>query len=70
VENKVFRKIEKVFRLYFGENGAVYPNSEDLFSQLDKQFDEQKKLLKIVKDIKHATPDQLFFKPKTFIKKP
>jgi hypothetical protein len=25
VENKVFRKIEKVFRLYFGENGAVYP---------------------------------------------
>jgi hypothetical protein len=25
MENKVFRKIEKVFRLYFGENGAVYP---------------------------------------------
>jgi transcription-repair coupling factor (superfamily II helicase) len=39
VENKVFRKTEKVFRLYFGENGAVYQNSEDLFSQLDKQFD-------------------------------
>jgi hypothetical protein len=35
---KFFRKIES-FRLYFGENGAVYQNSEDLFSQLDKQFD-------------------------------
>jgi hypothetical protein len=59
VENKVFRKIEKVFRLYFGENGAVYPNSEDFFRSWIAVC-EQKKLLKIVKDIKHATPDQLF----------
>jgi transcription-repair coupling factor (superfamily II helicase) len=55
-----FRKIEKVFRLYFGENGAVYQNSEDLFSQLDKQFDRAEEALKNCQDIKHATPDQLF----------
>jgi transcription-repair coupling factor (superfamily II helicase) len=56
-----FRKIEKVFRLYFGENGAVYQNSEDLFSQLDKQFDRAEEAFeKLSKDIKHATPDQLF----------
>jgi hypothetical protein len=36
---KFFRKIEKVFRLYFGENVLFIQNSEDLFSQLDKQFD-------------------------------
>jgi transcription-repair coupling factor (superfamily II helicase) len=34
-----FQENRESFRLYFGENGAVYPNSEDLFSQLDKQFD-------------------------------
>jgi transcription-repair coupling factor (superfamily II helicase) len=56
VENKVFRKTEKVFRLYFGENGAVYQNSEDLFSQLDKQFDRAEEAFeKLSKDIKHAT---------------
>jgi hypothetical protein len=66
VENKVFRKTEKVFRLYFGENGAVQ-NSEDLFSQLDKQLTEQKKLLKIVKG--HQTClARIILNQKTFIK--
>jgi transcription-repair coupling factor (superfamily II helicase) len=67
VENKVFRKIEKV--LDYISRKRFYPNSEDLFSQLDKQFDRAEEAFeKLSKDIKHATPDQ-FFKPKDFYKK-
>jgi transcription-repair coupling factor (superfamily II helicase) len=41
-------------------------NSEDLFSQLDKQFDRAEEAFeKLSKDIKHASPDQLFLNQKT-----
>jgi transcription-repair coupling factor (superfamily II helicase) len=55
-EQSFFKENREVFRLYFGENSLVYQNSEDLFSQLDKQFDraeEAKK--KLSKDIKQYT---------------
>jgi transcription-repair coupling factor (superfamily II helicase) len=61
VENKVFRKRES-FLDYISEKTVLFiQNSEDLFSQLDKQFDRAEEAFeKLSKDIKHATPDQLF----------
>jgi transcription-repair coupling factor (superfamily II helicase) len=68
VENKVFRKTES-FRLYFGENGAVYQNSEDLFSQLDKQFDRAEEAFENCQRTSNMPRQINYFKPKTFIKK-
>jgi transcription-repair coupling factor (superfamily II helicase) len=66
VENKVFRKTEKVFRLYFGENGAIQ-NSEDLFSQLDKQFDRAEEALKNCQRTSNMLARSIIFKPKDFM---
>jgi transcription-repair coupling factor (superfamily II helicase) len=51
---------QRKFFDYISENGAVYQNSEDLFSQLDKQFDRAEEAFEKLSSIKHATPDQLF----------
>jgi hypothetical protein len=57
VENKIFRRTES-FLDYLRENSNFIQNTGFL-SQLDKQF-AKAELSKTVKDIKHATPDQLF----------
>ncbi|MFB0909765.1 MAG: CarD family transcriptional regulator, partial [Flavobacterium sp.] len=71
VENKVFQENRESFLDYISEKTVLFiQNSEDLFSQLDKQFDRAEEAFeKLSKDIKHATPDQLFLNQKTFIKK-
>jgi hypothetical protein len=69
VENKVFRKIEKVFRLYFGENGAFIKIQKIYFRSWISSLTEQKKLLKNCQRTSNMPPDQLFLNQKTFIKK-
>ncbi|WP_016990690.1 transcription-repair coupling factor [Flavobacterium sp. ACAM 123] len=71
VENKVFQENRESFLDYISEKTLLFiQNSEDLFSQLDKQFDRAEEAFeKLSKDIKHATPDQLFLNQKTFIKR-
>jgi transcription-repair coupling factor (superfamily II helicase) len=69
VENKVFRKIEKVFRLYFGENGAFIKIQKIYFRSWISSSTEQKKLLKNCQGTSNMPPDQLFLNQKTFIKK-
>jgi transcription-repair coupling factor (superfamily II helicase) len=71
VENKVFQENRESFLDYISEKTVLFvQNTEDLFSQLDKQFARAEEAFeKVSKDIKHATPDQLFLNQKTFIKR-
>ncbi|MEZ7505652.1 transcription-repair coupling factor [Flavobacterium sp. Arc2] len=71
VENKVFQENRESFLDYISEKTVLFiQNTEDLFSQLDKQFARAEEAFeKLSKDIKHATPDQLFLNQKTFIKR-
>jgi transcription-repair coupling factor (superfamily II helicase) len=61
VENKIFQENEKVFLDYISEKTVIFIQTEDLFLQLDKQFAKAEEAFeKLSKDIKHATPEQLF----------
>jgi transcription-repair coupling factor (superfamily II helicase) len=67
VENKVFRKTEKVFRLYFEKTVLFIQNSEDLFSQLDKQFDRAEEAFEKLSRTSN-TARSIILNQKTFIK--
>ena len=71
VENKVFQENRESFLDYISEKTVLFiQNTEDLFSQLDKQFTRAEEAFdKLSKDIKHATPEQLFLNQAAFIKK-
>jgi transcription-repair coupling factor (superfamily II helicase) len=71
VENKIFQENRESFLDYISEKTVLFiQNTEDLFSQLDKHFTQAEEAFeKLSKDIKHATPDQLFLNQRTFIKR-
>ena len=71
VENKVFQENRESFLDYISEQTVLFiQNTEDLLSQLDKQFARAEEAFeKLSKDIKHATPEDLFLNQKTFIKR-
>ncbi|GEC71585.1 transcription-repair coupling factor [Flavobacterium flevense] len=70
VENKVFQENRESFLDYISEQTVLFiQNTEDLLAQLDKQFARAEEAFeKLSKDIKHATPEQLFLNQKAFIK--
>ncbi|MBA0883378.1 transcription-repair coupling factor [Flavobacterium undicola] len=71
VENKVFQENRESFLDYISEQTVIFiQNTEDLLSQLDKQFARAEEAFeKLSKDIKHATPEQLFLDQKAFVKR-
>jgi transcription-repair coupling factor (superfamily II helicase) len=70
VENKVFQENRESFLDYISEKTVLFiQNSEDLFSQLDKQFDRKKKLLKNCQRTSNMPRQINYFKPKDFYKK-
>jgi transcription-repair coupling factor (superfamily II helicase) len=71
VENKVFQENRESFLDYISEKTVIFiQNTEDLFSQLDKQFTRAEEAFeKLSKDIKHAAPEQLFLNQSAFIKR-
>jgi transcription-repair coupling factor (superfamily II helicase) len=71
VENKVFQENRESFLDYISEQTVLFiQNTEDLLSQLDKQFARAEEAFeKLSKDIKHATPEQLFLDQKAFVKR-
>ena len=71
VENKVFQENRESFLDYISEQTVLFiQNTEDLLAQLDKQFVRAEEAFeKLSKDIKHATPEQLFLDQKAFIKR-
>ncbi len=71
VENKIFQENRESFLDYISEKTVIFiQNTEDLFVQLDKQFAKAEEAFeKLSKDIKHATPEQLFLNQAAFIKR-
>ncbi|AOZ99001.1 transcription-repair coupling factor [Flavobacterium commune] len=71
VENKVFQENRESFLDYISEQTVIFiQNTEDLLSQLDKQFARAEEAFeKLSKDIKHATPEQLFLNQQAFVKR-
>ncbi|MFB9078272.1 transcription-repair coupling factor [Flavobacterium procerum] len=71
VENKLFQENRESFLDYIAEKTVLFiQNTEGLFSQLDKQFVRaQEAFEKLSKEIKHATPEQLFLNQASFIKR-
>ncbi|MBC5839009.1 transcription-repair coupling factor [Flavobacterium muglaense] len=71
VENKIFQENRESFLDYIAEKTVIFiQNTEDLFVQLDKQFAiAEEAFEKLSKDIKHATPEQLFLNQAAFIKR-
>jgi transcription-repair coupling factor (superfamily II helicase) len=71
VENQFFQENRESFLDYISEKTVVFiQNTEGLLSQLDKQFAKaQEAFDKLSKDIKHATPEQLFLNQEEFIKR-
>ena len=71
VENKIFQENRESFLDYISEQTVLFiQNTEDLLAQLDKQFARAEEAFeKLSKDIKHATPEQLFLDQKAFIKR-
>jgi transcription-repair coupling factor (superfamily II helicase) len=71
VENKVFQENRESFLDYISEQTVIFiQNTEDLLSQLDKQFSRAEEAFeKLSKDIKHATPEQLFLNQQAFVKR-
>jgi hypothetical protein len=64
-----FQENRESFRLYFGENGAVYQNSEFYFRSWISSLTEQKKLLKNCQRTSNMPRQINYFKPKDFYKK-
>ncbi|WP_339657734.1 transcription-repair coupling factor [Flavobacterium frigidarium] len=71
VENKVFQENRESFLDYISSKTIIFiQNTEDLFGQLDKHFAKAEEAFeKLSRDIKHATPDQLFVNQAAFIKR-
>ncbi|MFT7164871.1 MAG: transcription-repair coupling factor (superfamily II helicase), partial [Flavobacterium sp.] len=71
VENKVFLESRESFLDYISEKTVIFiQNTEGLLSQLDKQFARAEEAFeKLSKDIKHASPEQLFLNQPAFIKR-
>ena len=71
VENKVFQENRESFLDYISEQTVIFiQDTEDLLSQLDKQFARAEEAFeKLSKDIKHATPEQLFLNQQAFVKR-
>ncbi|MDN3675547.1 transcription-repair coupling factor [Flavobacterium branchiarum] len=71
VENKIFQENRESFLDYISEKTVLFiQNTDGFLSQLDKQFARAEEAYeKLSKDIKHATPDQLFLNQSSFIKK-
>ncbi|MEY4011541.1 MAG: hypothetical protein RIT22_665 [Bacteroidota bacterium] len=71
VENQFFQENRESFLDYISEKTVVFiQNTEGLLSQLDKQFAKAEEAFdKLSKDIKHATPEQLFLNQEQFIKR-
>ncbi|WP_140485317.1 transcription-repair coupling factor [Flavobacterium sp. GSA192] len=71
VENKVFQENRESFLDYISEQTVIFiQDTEDLLSQLDRQFVRAEEAFeKLSKDIKHATPEQLFLDQKAFVKR-
>ncbi len=71
VENKIFQENRESFLDYISEQTVLFiQNTEDVLSQLDKQFARAEEAFeKLSKDIKHATPEQLFIDQKAFVKR-
>jgi hypothetical protein len=57
---------QRKFLDYISENGAVYQNSEDLFSQLDKQFDRAEEAFEKLSRTSNMPRQINYFKPKDF----
>ncbi|NRT12320.1 transcription-repair coupling factor (superfamily II helicase) [Flavobacterium sp. 14A] len=71
VENKIFQENRESFLDYISNKTVIFiQNTEDLFGQLDKHFARAEEAFeKLSKDIKHATPEQLFLNQASFIKR-
>jgi transcription-repair coupling factor (superfamily II helicase) len=69
VENKVFRKTEKVLDYISRKTVLFIQNSEDLFSQLDKQFDRAEEAFENCQRTSNMPRQINYFKPKDFYKK-
>ncbi|MDG2433541.1 transcription-repair coupling factor [Flavobacterium sp.] len=71
VENKIFQENRESFLDYISEKTVLFiQNTEDFLGQLDKQFVKAEEAFdKLSKDIKHATPEQLFLNQASFIKR-
>nr|WP_315181705.1 transcription-repair coupling factor [uncultured Flavobacterium sp.] len=71
VENKVFQENRESFLDYISEKTVIFiQNTENLLSELDKQFGKAEEAFeKLAKEIKHATPEQLFLNQASFIKR-
>lgn len=71
VENKIFQENRESFLDYISEKTVLFiQNTEDFLSQLDKQFGKAEEAFeKLSKEIKHATPEQLFLNQRAFVKR-
>ncbi|OCB77265.1 transcription-repair coupling factor [Flavobacterium crassostreae] len=71
VENKIFQENRESFLDYISQKTVLFiQNTEDLLVQLDQQFAKAETAFeKLSKDIKHATPEQLFLNQASFIQK-
>ena len=71
VENKIFQENRESFLDYISEKTVLFTqNTEDFLGQLDKQFAKAEEAFeKLSKDIKHATPEQLFLNQASFVKR-
>ncbi|BDB56384.1 transcription-repair coupling factor [Flavobacterium ammonificans] len=71
VENKFFQENRESFLDYISEKTVLFiQNTEGFLSQLDKQFAKAEEAFdKLSKDIKHATPEQLFLNQEQFTKR-
>ncbi|WP_220761265.1 transcription-repair coupling factor [Flavobacterium sp. UMI-01] len=71
VENRVFQENRASFLDYISDNTVlILQNTEGLLVQLDKQFAKAEEAFKkLSKEIKRATPEDLFLNQKEFIKR-
>lgn len=71
VENKIFQENRESFLDYISEKTVLFiQNTEDFLSQLDKQFAKAEEAFeKLSKEIKHASPEQLFLNQRAFVKR-
>ena len=71
VENKQLQEKRESFLEYINEKTVLFiQNTDALFTQLDLHFKKATEAFdKLSKDIKHASPDELFLNQEAFIKK-
>lgn len=71
VENKFLQEKRESFLEYINEKTVLFiQNTEGLLSQLDLLYGKATEAFeKLTKDLKHASPDELFLNQQTFLKK-